>query len=80
LAKILCPCGETIRTSGPIPNPIEWLLVSDKAFDTLGPIDRQELHRQMVSLFRCPVSDHLFVFWGGLDSPGTTYQPAGKIE
>jgi len=29
MAKWVCPCGNTIRSSGSIPNPQEWHIVSD---------------------------------------------------
>jgi hypothetical protein len=78
VSRWLCPCGEVIRT-GEYPNPIVWLAISDKAFDFTGSIDRQELYRQMISVFRCPVSDHLFVFWQGSDAPATTYAPVAEL-
>jgi hypothetical protein len=80
MSKFLCPCGEVIRISGSIPNPVEWLLESDRAFDHDHTIDPQELYFRMVHLFRCPTSDHLFIFWRGFDAPGTTYSPTGKID
>jgi hypothetical protein len=80
MSKLLCPCGEVIRISGSIPNPVEWLLVSDEGFDVEGLIDRQKLYFEMTHLFRCPTSDHLFIFWDGFDAPGTTYAPTGAVQ
>lgn len=80
MSKFVCPCGELIRISGSIPNPVEWLLVSDEEFDHDGAIDPQQLYFKMVHLFRCSKSHHLFVFWRGFDAPGTTYTPTGQVE
>jgi hypothetical protein len=33
MAKFRCACGEVITTSGAIPNPNEWLYISDVASD-----------------------------------------------
>lgn len=33
MAKFLCVCGETIRTSGEIPSPDQWMIMSDVELD-----------------------------------------------
>ena len=64
MAKFSCVCGHVITTSGPIPNLDEWRAISDIDFDTLcGAIDVEELYRSMRTLYRCPASDHLWVFF-----------------
>jgi hypothetical protein len=78
VSRWLCPCGEVISTSK-YPNPIVWLAISDAAFDVEGSIDRQALYRQTISLYRCPVSDHLFAFWHGFDAPAITYAPIAPV-
>lgn len=76
MAKMTCPCGEIITTSGPIPNPAEWLLISDNEYDRLsGTIDIETLYRGMVHAFRCPRSGHLFIFWAGMEQPPNIYEP-----
>lgn len=81
MAKMVCPCGEVISTSGLIPNPVEWLLVADVEYDRLqGSIDAESLYKSMVHSFKCPKSGHLFIFWDGMDKPGRIYEPSGAIE
>jgi hypothetical protein len=77
VAKFLCICGASLSTSGPIPHPYEWELISDVEFDGLrGEVDDIEaLYLRMRSMLRCPVSGHLWVFWDGFDSAPTVYEP-----
>ena len=76
MAKFRCVCGEVISTSGGIPNPNEWRCMSDIDFDTVyGTIDAEQLYQRMTIFYRCPISDHLWIFWSGLDSPPTLYEP-----
>ena len=56
MAKYKCPvCNEGYaHTSGSIPNPNEWLLISDVAYDQLGQsIDTEKLYSRMQHMFRC---------------------------
>lgn len=79
MAKFVCPCGQVIAVSGLIPNPIEWLLISDMSYDQLGStVDADTLYKSMVHAFRCPRSGHLFVYWDGLIEQATLYEPRGK--
>lgn len=81
MAKFLCVCGESISTSGGIPNANEWRCLSDIEFDRLfGQVDVEDLYRQMVIFYRCPVSDHIWAFWDGLDSPPSLYAPAAVLD
>jgi hypothetical protein len=76
MAKFHCVCGQTISTSGAIPNPDEWRMLSDVEFDQfVGLVDVEDLYRQMRVMYRCPISDHLWVFWDGLDAPPQLYSP-----
>jgi hypothetical protein len=78
VAKFRCVCGHVISTSGGIPNPDEWRVLSDIEFDQLsGLVDVEELYRRMLIMYRCPVSDHLWVFWDGFDVPPKLYSPEG---
>jgi hypothetical protein len=79
MAKFLCLCGEVVTTSGPMPNPLEWLLISDESYDRVrGSKDVESLYESMAHAFRCPTSGHLFVYWDGMDQEATIYQPSGK--
>ncbi len=85
MAKFLCVCGTSLSTSGAIPNPIEWRVLSDTDFDELvGLVDVEEIYQQTSSLVRCPVSGHLWIFWEGMDSEPVGYVPltavAGEAE
>jgi hypothetical protein len=76
VAKFRCVCGEIIRTSGEIPNPIEWHALSDVDFDAFqGQVDAEEIYLRTTIFYRCPKSDHLWVFWDGIDSPPQVYTP-----
>ena len=81
MAKYLCDCGEVIRTSGDIPNPIEWLLISATKYDFFqDQIDSNALFQEMTSLFRCPTCDSLWVFWAGFGGPPTVYTVANRND
>ena len=75
MPAIKCKCGETLRY-GEIPNPIEWLFISDTEYDRLsGALDAEFLYRQMRSLLRCPICKRLWVFWNGFDNDPSEYLP-----
>jgi len=81
MAKYLCDCGEVMRTSGDIPNPLEWLLISAVEYDSFeGQIDSEALLQRMTSLFRCPSCDSLWVFWTGFGADPTVYKVAKRQE
>lgn len=76
MAKIRCVCGTVIPTSGPIPNPLEWKVISDTDFDHFaGLVDAEDVYRACGSLFRCPTCGRLWVYWSGFDSPPECYRP-----
>ena len=76
VAKFLCSCGDQIRTSGEIPHPYEWLLISDLALQGLPePLDWSLLYKEARHFFRCGNCGRLWVFWQGFDGPPTVYRP-----
>jgi hypothetical protein len=76
MAKFLCVCGYQISTSGAIPNPNEWNLLSATDFEAFsGPINADDLYRATTFAYRCPQSDHLWIFWKGFDAPPGLYEP-----
>jgi hypothetical protein len=76
VSTFLCVCGTTIGISGDIPNTTQWLCTSDRDFDAFtGLVDAQDVYLNATLMFRCPVSDHLWFFWAGLDEPPTLYAP-----
>ena len=76
MARFVCVCGEQIRTSGDVPNPMEWHILSDVDFDRFhGQIDAEEIYRATTIAYRCPVSGHLYIYWEGFDQPPFVYEP-----
>ena len=82
MAKFLCDCGATIRTSGEIPNPDEWHLVADRDVETdaaaaVGGGAGSFQFRAPTDRFRfayvCPTCGGLWILWDGFDGPGTFY-------
>ena len=77
MAKFTCVCGQVLTTSGNIPHPYQWSLISDVDFDGLsGMIDADQLYMESTLMLRCPASGHLWVYWSGLDELPTLYDPA----
>ena len=73
MPSIQCRCGEVLRY-GEIPNPIEWLLISDREFDSFsGVIESERLYRKMRSLLQCPDCKRLWVYWDGFGQDPTEY-------
>jgi hypothetical protein len=78
MAKFACVCGHVIPMSGPIPNPDEWQLISDVEFDRFeGVTDADEMYRFATVMYRCPQSDHLWIFWDGFSARPSLYEPIG---
>lgn len=76
MGKFRCVCGYVIQTSGPIPNPNEWLMISSEDFDREsegGTFD--SLYERTVYSYLCPQSGHLWIFWRGLGERAECYQP-----
>lgn len=81
MAKFVCVCGTVISTRGEIPNPNQWLMVSDIDFDAMsGLLEAEVIYRSATLAFRCPASDHLWVYWEGFDRPPRLYAPAPGAE
>ena len=69
-------CGTTIRSTGPVPNPAEYLFVSDLDFDSFtGRVQAEDLYMTMSHAFRCSSYGRLHVFWSGMDENPTVYAP-----
>lgn len=82
MARWRCVCGEVIRSSGEIPNPVEWHVIHDPDVEILyesgapsGPAWESKFLDVAVYLYRCPVSDHLWIFWDGIGSAPSLYGP-----
>ena len=76
MAKWLCACGTTIRSTGPVPNRAEYLLVSDLDFDAFTErVQAEDVYMAMSHTFRCSSCGRLHVFWSGMDENATVYSP-----
>ena len=76
MAKWLCACGTMIQSSGPIPNPAEYLLVSDPDFAGFtGLVEAEDVYMAMSHVSRCASCGRLHVFWSGLGEHPTVYAP-----
>jgi hypothetical protein len=76
MSKFLCKCDTVIPISGAIPNPIEWLIISDQAYDNYsGNIDSEKLYSEMRSFLKCEKCGRLWFFWDGYDHPPKLYAP-----
>lgn len=75
MPSILCKCGEKLNF-GEIPNPIEWLMISDEEFEKFqGTVDSEAIYREMSSALKCPRCKRLWIFWNGFDFAPLSYAP-----
>lgn len=73
MPQIACKCGERLRL-GEIPNPIEWLLISDSDFDGMPEVlESDSLYNKMKSCLECPSCGRLWIFWKGFEDAPTEY-------
>jgi len=80
MPKIVCTCGWWLRY-GDIPNPIEWLFISDVDYDKFtGSVDAEELYRALKSFLQCPNCGRLWVFWNGFDQEPAEYIPKTLLD
>jgi hypothetical protein len=76
MSKFRCVCGYTIAISGGIPNPDEWLFISDAEFDEVrGTVDAEVLYKRFRRAFVCPASGHIWVFHDMTDPRPVGYAP-----
>ena len=76
MSKFVCVCGETIKTSGEIPDPLQWLLISDVEYDDwAGPIDAEALYMAFKHAYECPKSGHVWVFDRDYEHEPRCYAP-----
>ncbi|MCB2408090.1 hypothetical protein [Hymenobacter lucidus] len=60
---------------GAIPNPSEWLLISDVEYDRdAGQVDADTLYSNMKSMLVCPHCGRLLVYWQGFGEKYTAYR------
>lgn len=74
MPKFLCQCEFTI-SYGAIPNPLEWLVISDVDYDDYhGMIDAEKLYSNMKSILECPNCGRLYFFKQGFQYAPIVYQ------
>lgn len=70
---VKCKCGNILKTGG-VPNPIEWLMISDNEYDKyINEIDAEELYSTMKSMLICDNCKRLWIYWDGWQKPPTSY-------
>jgi hypothetical protein len=76
MAKFLCKCGETLRISGAIPNPIESHIIPDSDLEAFveSARDADGLYPSGIPMLRCPNCDRLWIYWDGWDGPPNVYR------
>lgn len=76
MGKFLCRCGATIRTSGQVPNPDAWKILSDQLFDEFtGTVDSETIYRAATSAYTCPACARLWVYGDGVTGEPFSYLP-----
>ncbi|RZK33973.1 MAG: hypothetical protein EOO61_14365 [Hymenobacter sp.] len=73
MPSFFCKCGERIL-DGRIPQPTEWLLMSDVEYGTYsGMVDAEQLYLAMKSMLLCPQCGRVWIFWNGYQQLPTCY-------
>ena len=76
VAKYLCACGSTIHTSGGIPNPQQWNLISDERFDEFtDEATAADVYDSAAHGYVCENCGRVWIFWRGYDAEPTVYAP-----
>ncbi len=69
----MCKCGNRIGF-GEIPNPREWLTISDVDYDNYtGMIDAEAFYADMKHILVCDQCERLWIFWKGFQSDPICY-------
>ena len=81
MSKFRCVCGHVLSTSGEIPNPDEWLFMSDMEFSEFqGVVDAEALYHRFGRAYVCPISGHLWVFRHAGDEIPKGYAPVSAPD
>jgi hypothetical protein len=69
-----CTCGERLDL-GAVPNPNEWLLISDVDYDSFSEeVHTEVLYKHFQHMLKCPTCDRLWIFWGGFGEKPVCYE------
>lgn len=64
-----------MRTSGEIPNPQEWLIVSDEEYNALGEFaSLEDVYSAFKLLFLCDVYHRIYFYKDGFDKEAIVYR------
>ncbi|KAA2243179.1 hypothetical protein F0L74_11735 [Chitinophaga agrisoli] len=73
MPEMNCRFGNIIPM-GEIPNPNEWLFISDVEYDKFfDTIDAEVLYMQMKGMLKCDQCGRLWFFWNGYDKEPICY-------
>ncbi len=73
MPNIKCTCGNIIK-AGQIPNPNEWLIISDVEYDNYsGKIDAEKLYKDMKTLLKCGSCNRIWIYWDGFEKDPISY-------
>lgn len=76
MGKFLCRCGATVRTSGAVPNPSGWKVLSDELFDEFtGEVDSEVIYRAATSAYTCADCARLWIYVDGVSGVPVSYLP-----
>lgn len=75
MPAITCKCGERL-SYGTIPNPGEWLAISDVEFDiAVGEVNSDELYQRFVHVLNCSNCSRLLIFHRGFAEEPLIFMP-----
>lgn len=78
MPSIACKCGNRLNF-GEIPNPVEWLLVSDTHFDMLPDlIETEALYQKFLHMLKCGTCARIWIFWQGFEFDPVCYELADR--
>ena len=73
MSKIQCKCGNILGI-GKIPNPNEWLTISDCEFDNYqGQVNSEDLYKKMSHYLECDRCSRLLFFPNGFENAPIVY-------
>lgn len=74
MPSYICKCRTRIDYSS-IPNPNEWLLISDTDYDNYsGLVDAEDVYLKFTHALMCPNCSRLIIFREGFGAPPTYYK------
>jgi hypothetical protein len=76
VSKLRCDCGEVLSISGPIPNPIEFKLLSDTQLDSFDEtVDTHRIYMESTIGLKCQWCGRLGIFLSGVENRASCYKP-----